>query len=120
MERTGAAPMLRITNVLTASGSVFTLCGQLAGPWVSELRSSWEQARVNMQGQRCLVDLSDVTFIDEDGAKLLRQMHCAGVRFVAAGVDTKHVVDHLQSTDKQPLRKFMTHLATGCSPPEDR
>lgn len=65
-----------------------------------------------------MVDLSDVTFIDESGEKLLRQMHGEGVQFIAAGVDTKHVVEHLETADRQPLRMFMAHLADRCSSSE--
>ncbi len=110
--------MLRINDITTVRGPVWTLCGQLAGPWVAELRSCWEQARPASQGQKYLVDLSEVTFIDESGEKLLRQMHSEGAEFVAAGIDTKHVVEHLEAEDRQPLRMFMAHLADRCSAPD--
>lgn len=111
--------MLRITNTVTPLRSVWTLCGQLAGPWVSELRSSWEQARPNFQGKQCLVDLSDVTFIDESGEQLLRDMRGAGVEFHAAGVDTKDVIEHLEAAERRPLRMCMAHMADRCSSSED-
>ena len=57
--------MLKITNSGTATKQRWTLCGQLTGPWVAELRSNWEQRRYESEGRKCLVDLTDVTFIDE-------------------------------------------------------
>ena len=45
---------------------------------------------------RAVVDLRDVTFIDESGEKLLLELEVAGVEFVAAGVETKHLIENLK------------------------
>ena len=37
--------MLRITHARTETEQRWTLCGQLTGPWVDELRACWEQRR---------------------------------------------------------------------------
>ena len=95
----------------------WTLCGQLAGPWVQELRSCWEHRRLAVAGSSALVDLSDVTFIDEDGEKLLSEMRGAGVEFVATGVETKHLLQNLKSRGERPLRRLigsLTGVATPC------
>jgi len=47
-----------------------------------------------------VVDLSDVTFIDEAGESLLSEMKSAGVTFVAAGVETKHLLENLKAVGK--------------------
>jgi hypothetical protein len=102
--------MLRITYAQTDSGQRWTLCGQLAGPWVAELRGCWEhrsQAGVNTH---TVVDLSDVTFIDESGEKLLSQMRSNGAKFVAAGVDTTHLLAHLRAKGQRSLRRFINPL----------
>jgi hypothetical protein len=83
------------------------LCGQLAGPWVQELRSCWEHARRIATGSAAVVDLSDVTFIDEDGEKLLSEMRTAGVEFVATGVETKHLLENLKGRGERPLRRMV-------------
>ncbi len=83
------------------------LCGQLAGPWVEELRVCWNHARGPSPLERQLVDLSDVTFIDEAGEQLLSEMHVAGVEFVAAGVETKHLLESLAAKGQRPLRKLL-------------
>lgn len=85
----------------------WTLCGQLAGPWVQELRSCWDRARCIAAGSSSVVDLSDVTFIDEDGEKLLSEMRTAGVKFVATGVETKHVLENLKSRGEKSLRRLV-------------
>lgn len=109
--------MLRITNIETARGPVWKLYGRLAGPFVLELRASWQRALPKSPGQTCLMDLTDVTFIDESGETLLREMSGEGVEFVATGVDKKDVIAHLATAGKQPLRRFVAYLEKRCSPP---
>jgi hypothetical protein len=92
--------MLRIT----ATESTLTLHGQLAGPFVAELESVWNQT---LQ----VVDLTEVTFVDEAGARVLCAMKEAGVRFVARGVDTKHLLDELKCKSAPPLRRCLCWLA---------
>jgi len=98
--------MLRISHSLTDSGQQWILCGQLAGPWVQEFRSSWEHSR-RAAGSGEVVHLSDVTFIDEDGETLLSEMRSAGVRFVATGVDTRHLLENLKRRGERPLRRLI-------------
>jgi anti-anti-sigma regulatory factor len=92
--------MLRIT----ATEAKLTLYGQLAGPWVAELKSAWDESLL-------VVDLTDVTFVDEAGARVLCAMKDAGVRFVARGVDTKQLLDDLNEKAAPPLRRCLSWLA---------
>ena len=102
--------MLRIIYSPTKTGQQWTLCGRLAGPWVQELRSCWEDTRQIGAGSKDIVDLSGVTFIDENGEGLLADMREAGVSFIAGGVETKHVVDNLKVNGERHLRR-MTGVA---------
>ena len=106
--------MLKITNNATANEEKWILCGQLAGPWVAELRSNWDEVRGWSRGQRYVVDLSDVTFIDERGEGLLRELRDEGAEFVARGVDTRHLLENLKAKEEPALRRFLTHLTDGC------
>jgi hypothetical protein len=90
------AIMLRIWYEQAETGQQWTLCGQLAGAWVQELRSCWQHHRETTARARAVVDLRDVTFIDENGERLLSEMEAAGVEFVAAGVETKHLIENLK------------------------
>ena len=98
--------MLRIGYSDAGDGQRWTLCGQLAGPWVDEVRSFWEQMR-KVAPARAVVDLSDVTFIDEEGEWLLSEMRSAGVEFVAAGVETKHLLENLKGKGERPPRRLV-------------
>ena len=103
--------MLKITNTGTETEQKWILYGQLSGPWVTELQSNWETTRFDSQGRRCVVDLTDVTFIDEHGERVLCTMRSQGAEFVARGVDTKQVLADLESKRKRPLRWCLEHLA---------
>ena len=84
--------MLRVSYSDTAAGQRWNLCGRLAGAWVDELRACWQQARKLAPKAAAIVDLNDVTFVDEAGEKLLAEMQAAGTEFIARGVENKHLV----------------------------
>jgi hypothetical protein len=64
-----------------------------------------------------VVDLSDVTFIDESGEQLLSEMRRAGAKFLAAGVDTRHLLKNLEAKGERPLRRFIAPAGNGCPKP---
>jgi anti-anti-sigma regulatory factor len=99
--------MLRISYSLTNHVQRWTLCGQLAGAWVQELRSCWEHSRQAANASGSVIDLSDVTFVDESGERLLSEMRGAGVRFVATGIDTKHLIENLKTKGEKTLRRLI-------------
>ena len=99
--------MLRIGYSRTNLAERWTLCGQLAGAWVQELRSCWEHARRSEGARHSVVDLSDVTFIDESGEQLLSEMRAGGVRFEATGIDTRHLIANLKKKSARPLRRLV-------------
>ena len=95
--------MLKITNSAAANEDRWILCGKLAGPWVGELRSNWDQVRDRSRGRRHVIDLSDVTVIDKSGEELLAALREEGAEFVARGVYTKHVLEDLYSKEERPF-----------------
>jgi anti-anti-sigma regulatory factor len=99
--------MLRICYSDTGEAQRWKLCGQLAGAWVDELRSCWQFVRKTGHRSNAVLDLSEVTFIDESGEQLLSDMRTAGVEFIAAGVETRHLLDNLASNGEKPLRRFI-------------
>ena len=103
--------MLRITHAQTETEQRWTLCGQLTRPWVAELRASWELGREAGHDLHTVVDLSDVTFIDENGERLLSEMRNEGAAFIAAGVETKHLLKNLKGKGERPLRRCIAPLA---------
>lgn len=109
--------MLRVSHTDNAGGQRWSLCGHLAGPWVDELRACWSHARRSAPRERAVVDLTDVTFIDEAGERLLAEMESAGTEFVAAGVENKHLLASLKEKGTRPLRRCIEHLGGPCGNP---
>ncbi len=91
--------MLKITNSVTVDEERWILSGQLAGAWVAELRSNWDLVRDRSGGRRYVIDLRDVTLIDESGEGLLGELRNDGAEFVAKGVYTKHILENLKSKE---------------------
>ena len=77
--------MLRITR---SEGTDLTrtlkLQGKLLGPWIGELESACGMAQV--PADRVHLDLSDLTFVDADGARFLEALIRDGARVVACSV----------------------------------
>ena len=128
--------MLRINRTETATERRWVLCGQLAGRWVQELRSQWREfgeagvadepgaelhpRRVSAGEQgttpkRDVVDLTDVTFIDEDGEALLGQMKFAGIHLIAgSGVENRDLLENLRTQDQRPVRRMLGRANERC------
>ena len=100
--------MLKITQSETSKEQKWKLCGRLSGPWVAELERAWERCRSERRSD--VIDLSEVTSIDERGESLLRRMKQDGARFVARGVEMKAILSHLRSKSVPPLRKCLAHI----------
>jgi len=87
--------VLRITLEDNPQLVNFKLAGKLAGVWVDELEHTWNSL-VGPGGQRSVtVDLSQVTYIDGQGKRLLGRMFEQGAEFRAAHLMTKYVVEEI-------------------------
>jgi hypothetical protein len=64
--------MLRITWEHEASPPRLKLHGRVSGPWVEELERIW--AEIKTKAPRCVVDLTEVTFVGREGRQLLVEM----------------------------------------------
>lgn len=83
--------MLKITSEQTSDFARLTLEGSLSGPWVTELERVWQQ--VKQAGTFApVVELTDITFIAEEGRALLTSMWREGAVLVANGCCTRHIV----------------------------
>ena len=89
--------MFRVSYSDTADGQRWSLHGRLAGPWVDELRSCWKYARDRAPLARAIVDLKEVTFIDQAGETLLAEMRSAGAELIATGVEHQHLLATLDN-----------------------
>ena len=93
--------MLKITMQIAAGVMSFALEGKLAGPWVKELELCWRSAAGTQQIHPVRVDLSSVTFIDEEGKDLLDRMYREGAKLVATGCLNKCIVERIMQSEER-------------------
>jgi outer membrane protein TolC len=92
--------MLKICFSETPSEERWVLHGRLTGPWVRELRACWKKNHGRDKQRACIVDLSEITFIDKSGERLLRLLVREGAQCIATGVYIKHVLEQLTTKVK--------------------
>src|ERR1700687_2886841 len=83
----------------------WSLQGQLVGQWAAELRLTWREERHEGDTRRCIVELIDVTFIDQTGEAVLAEIMSQGAELVASDVYTKHLLQNLRRELKRTGRK---------------
>jgi ABC-type transporter Mla MlaB component len=92
--------MLRIAIRSTQDQDTWILEGRLAGQVVNELTASWRQ-RQERGSRKSVVNLVDVTSVDERGEQALLAMMIDGAEFVVRGVYTKGLLESLSERCKR-------------------
>jgi hypothetical protein len=78
--------MLRISTVCDPNGSRFKLEGKLVHEWVNEAAKAWTTLLIGVASRgQVVVELYDISFVDDNGRALLCQMHAAGAKLVGCG-----------------------------------
>ncbi len=86
--------MLKITSEKNRNSVRLRLEGSLTGPWVGELEQEWRTIQ-SAGAIPLVVDLTDVTFVGEDGKLLLKQLWREGAQFIATGCCIGHLVKEI-------------------------
>jgi hypothetical protein len=88
--------MIRITAQQESTITRLFLEGKLAGRCVDELDKCWQTCP---SGEIALVvDLTNVSFVDEHGKELLARMHHKGIKLFSKSVMTKCLVEEIENT----------------------
>jgi len=87
--------MLKITFSETPVEERWILHGRLTGPWVHEFKAYWKKNHRRDVARACIVDLNEITFIDECGQRLLRMLARRRAQFTASGMYTKHILKQI-------------------------
>jgi anti-anti-sigma regulatory factor len=90
--------MLRITLDKNSRATTLRLEGRLTGPWVEELERAWRAVTSEPTDGRVSVDLTDVTFVGEEGKRLLEVMYGEGAKLKASGCVTRRLVEEIEHT----------------------
>ncbi len=103
--------MLKITT--SDEGQRLVLEGSLAGPWVEILVDSWREASTRYDPHAVTLDLTDVTFVDQDGRELLALIHGQGGILAGAGILSRSLIEEIEAAGaRQASRRSWGKLLT--------
>ena len=93
--------MLRI-SVEQGDGALFlVLEGRLVGPWVDELRATWQERASADVPLNVTVDLCGLTTMDTGGQHLLEELLQAGATLRCADVMNQYLVEQMSAASGQ-------------------
>jgi anti-anti-sigma regulatory factor len=93
--------MLRVTIQESPKAVTLILEGRLTGPWIGEVERAWSAAADTTSDRKLVVDLAGVTFVEEEGKKLLRRIFERGGDLRADDVMIKAIVEEVQGKASQ-------------------
>jgi len=96
--------MLRITTETKRGRTVLTVEGRIAGASVSVLEQCWRDLHAASPRQKFSVSLCGVSFIDNAGKVLLKEMHRRGADLLAEGCLNQAIVDEIVESEKHTPR----------------
>ena len=98
--------MLRIEYEGHDGRYAIVLHGSIAGEWVSLLERYWRAIAEDVPSERIKVVLTDVSFIDAEGERLLEQMWRHGAELEAHGCMNRHVIDNIRAQRRRPVGRL--------------
>ena len=112
MKDTEKEAMLRITTETKRGKTILTVEGRIAGQSVSTIEQCWRELYAASPKQKYIVNLCGVSFIDNSGKVLLREMHRVGAELQAEGCLNQAIVDEISgavdaaqdATEKSPKK----------------
>ena len=87
--------MLKISIVEHRSQRRLVLEGKLIAPWAAELRPACEKAKANLGDRELVVEVRNLTAINQAGENVLLELMKEGVKFRGGGVFTRHLLKEL-------------------------
>jgi outer membrane protein len=89
--------MLRITTEIKRGKLTLYIEGRLTGPWVGALEQCWRELSERGERQKFYINLCGVSFIDDSGKVLLKEMHRQGGELIAEGCLNQAIVNEIVS-----------------------
>jgi ABC-type transporter Mla MlaB component len=86
--------VIRITAQHESSKTRLYLEGKLAGACVEELARCWQNS--SPRKDTLLVDLTNVSYVDERGKELLMNMHSQGTKLFSRSLMTKCLIREIK------------------------
>ena len=91
--------MLKITVVNEEGTTRMKLEGKLAHEWVREAETAWTALLAMTQNAEVVVDLLGVSFVDDEGNKLLAAMRHAGAELMGGGPFMSALIDEIEDAE---------------------
>ena len=85
--------LIRITCHNESAMTRLVLEGKLAGACVDELDKCWHDAPAKWS--TLLIDLTSVSFIDDRGKQLLKQMHDHGATLISSSLMSRCLIEEI-------------------------
>ena len=92
---------MRITFYKDKETLTLKLEGSLTGSWVEEFKSCWQAANDIKNVQRISLDLSEITFVDDEGKQALALMHQAGSEISVTNILTGYIAEEIRKQADQ-------------------
>jgi len=97
--------VLKVTVERGDRVTTLKLEGKLSGPWVDEAAKVWSEVVGGTAPKDVIVDLPGVTFIDEEGKKLLARMLGRGAQLRDGRLMTRYIINQLAQETKDAQKK---------------
>jgi anti-anti-sigma regulatory factor len=91
--------MLRISITNESGLTRFKLEGKLAHEWVHEAETAWVVLKSLNGEHKVVVDLVNVSFVDEDGAVLLASMRRDGAKLLGGGLLIAALIEEIEGVE---------------------
>jgi len=92
--------MLRITVLDEPYSVTLKAEGKIIQEWVTELRKTWQVLCSEAGNRKKIVDLFNVSFVDEMGRHLLEDMHLAGASLRGSGPMISALIEEIENSDR--------------------
>jgi outer membrane protein len=93
--------MLRITTEIKRGRQTLSVEGRVAGPWVGALEQCWRELHAASPRQKFSINLCGVSFIDNAGKVLLKEMHRLGAELIAEGCLNQAIINEITRSNKK-------------------
>ena len=102
--------VIRITAQHEKSTTRLFLEGKLCGRCVDELDKCWQTCPADETA--VVVDLTNVSFVDEHGKDLLRRMHLHGIRLFSTSLMTKCLIEEIVAATDGSGNEWRPYIVT--------
>jgi len=93
--------MLRISVLNTPGTTQKKLEGKLAHEWVQEAAKAWSALVAMNVSTTIVVDLLNVSFVDDAGHQLLSDMRHAGAELIGCGPMISALIEEIEETEAE-------------------